>query len=219
MEACRVHIALHGCLQDAGDIGGKYIRQAGYNEWADTNHIVVLYPQTRKIGPAGQDPLAWNPLLVNPNACWDWWGYHDFTNAYMTHTGQQMATIRAMLTAVTAAFRPAPAAPATDTGAPDGLIISDVSDDAVALAWRPVSGATAYKVYRGTGSQGPFTLAGSVAGPSFGDSGLTPDRDYYWQVSAVIGATESARPTTVAAHTAVTPPPCATPGTCAVAAH
>ena len=218
-EACRVHIAMHGCLQDADDIGDKYTMHAGYNEWADTNHIIVLYPQTRKIGPPGQDPMAWNPLLVNPNACWDWWGYHDFTNAYMTKTGQQMAAIRAMLTALTAGFQPVAPTPAAGAIAPEGLEATDASDKAAALVWRAVPGATAYRVYRATQLEGPFALAGSVAGPSFGDSGLMPDRDYYWQVSAIVGATESPRPTTVAAHTVPTPPPCATPGTCPVVAH
>ena len=43
---CRVHIALHGCKQDVGDIGQRYVDDAGYNAWADTNRIIVLYPQT-----------------------------------------------------------------------------------------------------------------------------------------------------------------------------
>ena len=219
MEACRVHIALHGCLQDAGDIGDKYIAQAGYNEWADNNHLIILYPQTRKIGLFGVDPLASSAIQVNPNACWDWWGYRDLTNSYMTKTGSQMAAIRGMLTAVTGGFQPAPAAPAAGAVAPEGLIVSDVSDTAAALAWQSVPGATAYHVYRATQLQGPFALAGSVAGPSFGDSGLTPDRDYYWQVSATVGSAESPRPTTVAQHTFVTPPPCTDPGNCAVVQH
>jgi poly(3-hydroxybutyrate) depolymerase len=64
---CRVHIALHGCKQYAGLIADHYVRHAGYNEWADANNIIVLYPQT----------IAGNPLLdpgtpFNPNGCWDW---------------------------------------------------------------------------------------------------------------------------------------------------
>ena len=45
-QRCRVHIALHGCLQSAEIIGDHYVAHAGYNEWADTNNIIVLYPQT-----------------------------------------------------------------------------------------------------------------------------------------------------------------------------
>ena len=45
-QACRVHIALHGCKQDAGDIDRRFIDATGYNAWADTNHLIILYPQT-----------------------------------------------------------------------------------------------------------------------------------------------------------------------------
>lgn len=95
----------------------------------------MLYPQTRKIGLPGLDPLASIPLRVNPNACWDWWGYHDMTNAYMTQTGSQMAAIRGMLTAVTGAFQPVLPASSAGVVAPGGLIVSDLSDRAAALAW------------------------------------------------------------------------------------
>ena len=65
-----MHIALHGCLQSFGNIGEDYVRHAGYNEWADSNHIIVLYPQTtrRRLPRCG---------MTNPQACWDWWGYLD----------------------------------------------------------------------------------------------------------------------------------------------
>ena len=44
---CRLHVALHGCKQDTGDIGTAFVKNTGYTRWADTNHIVVLFPQTR----------------------------------------------------------------------------------------------------------------------------------------------------------------------------
>src|SRR5205823_14517795 len=40
---CSLHVALHGCRQTAADIGMAFVEGAGYNRWADTNHIVVLY--------------------------------------------------------------------------------------------------------------------------------------------------------------------------------
>jgi hypothetical protein len=46
-------------------IGDHYIGHAGYNEWADTNNLIALYPQTR--------PSPISPY--NLKACWDWWGY------------------------------------------------------------------------------------------------------------------------------------------------
>jgi poly(3-hydroxybutyrate) depolymerase len=38
------HIALHGCKQDAGD--RRFVDETGYNAWADTNRLIILYPQT-----------------------------------------------------------------------------------------------------------------------------------------------------------------------------
>jgi hypothetical protein len=215
-DACRVHIALHGCLQDAGDIGEKYVRNAGYNEWADNNHIIVLYPQTKRIGPTGLHPMAWNPLLINPQACWDWWGYHDFTNAYMTHDGQQMAAIKAMLNALTAGYHPQPRSAPAGAIAPVGLEVTDVSDTAASLAWMAVLGGGDYRVYRSTGKGGPFAPVGNVAGPSFADSGLMPSTDYAWQVSAVVGGVESKPSNVVARRTRAVPAPCTDPGNCAV---
>ncbi len=68
---CRVHIALHGCAQDTGHIDRRYVDDAGYNEWADTNRIIVLYPQTIS-------------EMENPQACWDWWSYVTHDDAYVT---------------------------------------------------------------------------------------------------------------------------------------
>jgi len=86
---CRVHVAFHGCQQSATtDVADKFYKHAGYNEWADTNHIVVLYPQT--ISTSGS----------NPNGCWDWWGY-DSPN-YFKKTGPQIQMVRAMIDALAA---------------------------------------------------------------------------------------------------------------------
>ncbi len=89
--ACRVHIALHGCAQDVGTVGKKFVELAGYNRWADANHIVVLYPQTTA------SPFA----PFNPQSCWDWWGYVTGSNSYVTKSGKQIAAIKAMLDALT----------------------------------------------------------------------------------------------------------------------
>lgn len=81
-EPCRVHVAFHGCLQSAEAVGDAYYLHAGYNEWADTNRIIVLYPQT--VRGSG-----------NPNACWDWWGYDSAD--YATRRGPQLAMVKAMV--------------------------------------------------------------------------------------------------------------------------
>lgn len=78
--SCRVHVALHGCRQNSSDVGQDYVKNTGYNRWADTNHIVVLYPQTGK-GAV--------------NSCWDWWGYDD--PGYAKKTAPQMKAIVGMI--------------------------------------------------------------------------------------------------------------------------
>ena len=40
-----LHIALHGCLQNVDFVGTDYVTRAGYNKWADTNNMIILYPQ------------------------------------------------------------------------------------------------------------------------------------------------------------------------------
>ncbi len=89
---CRLHVAFHGCLQSAGDVGDAFIRHAGYNRWAEANAIIVLYPQaapvTTRLGPIS---LPW----PNPFACWDWWG---FTGPdYDSASGVQIAAITKMI--------------------------------------------------------------------------------------------------------------------------
>lgn len=99
-EPCRVHIALHGCKQGQSYLplrpppgGGLYngtlfVKNTGYDRWADNNHIVVLYPQAVSI------PFR------NPNGCWDWWGYTG--EDYATKNGVQIRTLRAMIDALSA---------------------------------------------------------------------------------------------------------------------
>lgn len=87
---CKLHIALHGCVQDIGTIKDTFARNAGYNAWADTNRIVVLYPQAAAIAP-----------MPNPKACWDWWGYDD--KDYSLQSGRQLRAIKQMADRLTGA--------------------------------------------------------------------------------------------------------------------
>ena len=200
---CRVHIALHGCNQDAGDIGRRFVDDTGYNSWADTNHLIVLYPQTKSsfLFPS------------NPEACWDWWSYIDHQDSYVTKSGAQIRTIKAVLDALSAGPIPASGKP-VEPGTPPGLLkVTDTSDTGAALAWSPVVGASTYRVWRAE-SQGSFELVGSVAGPSYADSGLKPQSFYRWRVSAVVGGQEGQQSVEVGANTRPTPVPCDAPGTC-----
>ena len=79
---CRLHVAFHGCQQSVERIHDAFYRHGGYNRWADANAIVVLYPQV-----AAQQ--------VNPEGCWDWWGYSG--GDYYRRTGKQMRAVKAMV--------------------------------------------------------------------------------------------------------------------------
>lgn len=89
---CKLHVALHGCGQTQDDIKADYYAHAGYNEWAETNKIIVLYPQAKKI-PVG---ASGDMLRANPYGCWDWWGYTE-PNTYYKRYGKQMSAIAGMI--------------------------------------------------------------------------------------------------------------------------
>jgi len=82
---CRVHVVFHGCRQGAETIGERFVRDAGYNRWADTNRLIVLYPQV----------VARYFWIYNPRGCWDWWGYTG-TN-YATKEGAQIRAVGKMV--------------------------------------------------------------------------------------------------------------------------
>jgi hypothetical protein len=89
---CRLHVALHGCLQNAETVGEAFVRHAGYNEWAEANRIVVLYPQT---AASGERVGGMRLGTSNPQACWDWWGFTG--DDYARRSGAQISAIAAMI--------------------------------------------------------------------------------------------------------------------------
>ena len=83
---CRIHVAFHGCRQNAREVGERFVREAGYNRWAETNRLIVLYPQVA---------ASTSIFLFNPRGCWDWWGYSGAN--YHTREGAQIRAVKAML--------------------------------------------------------------------------------------------------------------------------
>lgn len=79
---CRLHVALHGCLQAPNLVSQAFVRDAGFNQWAQDNKIVVLYPAVN-MGPG------------NPAGCWDWWGYTG--KNYADQSSPQMTAIMKMI--------------------------------------------------------------------------------------------------------------------------
>ena len=81
---CPVHVVFHGCKQGISqpDIGEMFVRQSGYAGWAESNRLIILFPQAA-IG------------TLNPNGCWDWWGYTG--RNFLTRDALQMRAVNAML--------------------------------------------------------------------------------------------------------------------------
>jgi hypothetical protein len=81
-SSCDTHVAFHGCEMTLADINTTFVENSGYNGWAESNNIVVLYPQAKK-------------TTLNPKGCWDWWGYTG--SDYSTKLGVQIATVKSMV--------------------------------------------------------------------------------------------------------------------------
>jgi hypothetical protein len=80
-------------------------------------------------------------------------------------------------------------------------------DGQVRLSWNASSGATNYNVKRSTTNGGPYTRIASPTTTSYTDTGLTKGTTYYYVVSAVNSAGESANSSQVSATLAVPPRP------------
>lgn len=80
---CKLHVALHGCQMNSGFIQDQFAKTAGYNEWAENNQMIILYPQSSK------------DAFKNPNGCWDWFGYTG--PHYTTKLGTQMSALMNMI--------------------------------------------------------------------------------------------------------------------------
>ena len=200
-DTCRVHIVFHGCKQNEATVGNAVYKNAGYNEWAATNKIIVLYPQTVvTVAP------------VNPYGCWDWWGLNDAlprSRDFARQTGYQIAVFKAMLDQL-ASGAPHPAASSGAFGMPQNFQVADSSTNSVALIWQANSAAQGFNIYR-LSSNGQYEKInnGPISGASFADQGLTASTTYHYKISAINGAgSESALTNEIAGKTAAEPPAC-----------
>jgi fibronectin type 3 domain-containing protein len=101
-----------------------------------------------------------------------------------------------------ASATPQPLVPAAPTG-----LTATPGDTQVALAWNASSGASSYNVKRSTTSGGPYTTIASPTSTSFTNTGLTNGTTYYYVVTAVNSAGESAASSQVSATPQAAPAP------------
>ena len=90
---CKLHVAMHGCTQNYATIGDKFLKNTGYTRWADTNNMIVLFPQARA------DTNAYSTVASgtqsNANSCWDTVGLYGAN--YAQKSGVQLSAIKAMI--------------------------------------------------------------------------------------------------------------------------
>jgi poly(3-hydroxybutyrate) depolymerase len=211
---CRVHVVFHGCKQYAGnpEVLDAVPKKGGYNEWAETNNIIVLYPQTEAI----QVDVGW-PLVrieVNSGGCWDWWGLDSSlpgNGEFARKDGYQISAIRKMLDWLAAS--PGSGGGSSDSfGTPQFVSVADKTSTSLALIWQPNSAATGgFNIYRSRSLTGKYKKINKskVSGASFADRGRARNTTYYYKVSAIDGSNnESARSDAAHEKTAGKPPAC-----------
>lgn len=162
---CRLHVVLHGCKQNLTDVQQQYVRNTGYNRWAETNNIVMLYPQTG---------------MGATNSCFDWWGYGSAN--YAKKSGPQMAAIKAMVDRISSGSGEPP--PAGTLPAPQGVNTSGATASSMVIGWSAVTGAASYNVYRNANKVNALP----VTATSYTDTGLAAATSYSWTVRAADAA-------------------------------
>ncbi|MEU3607334.1 PHB depolymerase family esterase [Streptomyces sp. NPDC035033] len=161
--SCRLMVTLHGCYQYFGLVGDALMATAHLNEYADTNDMIVLYPQT-------------TTMTGNPRGCWDWWGYKSAD--YAQKSGPQMTAVLNMAKALGAGTT---GTPPGALPAPTGLSVTATTATSASLSWNPVPGAVSYDVYR----DGTKVNSAPVTATAHTDTGLTAGTAYGYAVAAV----------------------------------
>lgn len=86
--SCSLHIAFHGCHQEAGRIGHQFATKTDYIKWAEYYGLIILFPSSVT-------------TKTNPNGCWNWFGgAPDVYPNNITKTGIQMSLVWKMATQI-----------------------------------------------------------------------------------------------------------------------
>jgi poly(3-hydroxybutyrate) depolymerase len=200
---CKLHVALHGCLQNYATVGADFIQNTGYTRWADTNSLIVLFPQTQ-VDNTSRSTAA-SGSLANPNGCWDWIGWYG--SSFARKAGTQAAALKAMVDHVASGIGSGGGGGTGALASPTGLGTSGATASSMTLAWAGASGATGYNVYRGGTKVNPAT----VTATSYVDTGLAAATTYTWTVTDLnSGGVESAQSTAASGTTTGTAATCTT---------
>lgn len=189
-ETCKLHIAYHGCLQGYEKIGDKYVKNTGYNAWADTNNIIVVYPQAVSTMTTSSGSSV---SLPNMNGCWDWIGWYG--TDFDVKSGKQMSTMKKIIDRVVSGFNP--------IEPPTELQVTETTNNTVSLSWKSVTSATSYNIYR----NGQKVNSQPISGTTFTDTNLNSGSTYEYTVRALSSSGSESLPSNlVTAKTSGTPP-------------
>src|SRR5437899_2619277 len=106
----------------------------------------------------------------------------------------RLAAASCLLLAVTLMNSPVAAEQSQVPRPPTDLELVAGSDSSITISWAPSSGATSYNIYRGSssGSEGGALIA-TTTDTMYTDPNLRPQPIYFYQLTAVNAAGESAR--------------------------
>jgi poly(3-hydroxybutyrate) depolymerase len=117
---CKLMVTLHGCYQYYGLVGNALMDKAYLNEYADTNNMIVLYPQA-------------TTMSSNPRGCWDWWGYQ--SAQYAVKSGPQMTAVVNMVRALSGGGGPTTTTTTTTTPVPECVSASNYAHTVAGRAY------------------------------------------------------------------------------------
>ena len=93
IASCKLHVLYHGC---GGGGQTDNIIHVGYLEYAESNNIIIVFPQSK----AG---------LGNLGGCWDWWGITG--KAFDTNESLQLNVVMRLVHDLPSVLDDAPTAP------------------------------------------------------------------------------------------------------------
>jgi fibronectin type 3 domain-containing protein len=132
-----------------------------------------------------------------------------FTNTALTDATKYFYVVSAVNSAGESAnsaeVNATPTAPVAPPAAPAGLMATP-GNAQIILRWTASAGATSYHLKRGTTSGGPYTQVATPVATTFTDTGLTNGATYYYVVSALNTAGESANSAQASATPAAAAP-------------
>jgi fibronectin type 3 domain-containing protein len=94
----------------------------------------------------------------------------------------------------------------TSLASPQGLSVTGQTGNSISLSWQAVSGATSYKVYKGSSSDSISDYVAETALASYTVTDLESNTSYYFTVSAVYESEESLPSATVQGKTSLASP-------------